>query len=100
MSTEIVYPEYENDRDGFDDYVECVTRYVLSNIDYIGEIIDIYDFVEDFVSMDDDDWSVEVDEEYLQAKYGFDESDLDFTDLKVGIIKSCVRAMLANKACE
>ena len=38
---------------------------MLSNIDYIGEIIDIYDFVEDFVSTDDDDWSVEIDEEYF-----------------------------------
>ena len=102
MSTEIVYPQFEDDFDGFDEYVECVSKYVLAHIDHIGEIVDIYDLVYDYVSQDDEDWdrTTEIDEDYLQRKYKFDEYELDYPRRKSYIIKSVVRALLANKACE
>ena len=46
MSTEIIYPQFEDDYDGFDDFVECGGRYVLSHMEDIYEIIDIYDLRE------------------------------------------------------
>ena len=60
----MIYPQYENDLDGFDDYVECVTRYVLSHID-ISEITDIYELIDDFVNPDDG-WHSEADEIYTK----------------------------------
>ena len=98
MSTEILYPQFEDDFDGFDEYVQCVSKYVLAHSDCIGEIVDIYDLVYDYVSQDDEYWDCEVDEDYLQRKYDFDESDLDDPRCKVYIITSVVRALLANRA--
>ena len=101
MSTEILYPQFEDDFDGFDEYVQCVSNYVLAHSDFIGEIVDIFDLVNDYVSQDDEYWyRTEIDENYLQRKYNFDESDLDYPHCKVYIIKSVVRALLANKACD